>query len=53
MKNTEDIKELINVLKQEVLKDEERVSYVDITSLGLVELTRKKSEKPLCINDFR
>ena len=45
-------KELIDYLKQELMHDEIRVTYVDITSLGLVELTRMKVEKPLKLEDF-
>ena len=44
--------ELINHLKSELAKDETMVKYVDITSLGLVELTRKKISKPLQISMF-
>lgn len=52
LKDAEDIKELINHLKGELLKDEKRVTYVDMTSLGLVELTRVKGERPLTMADF-
>ena len=52
LKDAEDIKELINHLKAELLKDEKRVTYVDMTSLGLVELTRVKGERPLTMADF-
>ena len=52
LKSSEDIKELINHLKVELSKDEKRVTYVDMTSLGLVELTRVKGERPLTLSDF-
>ncbi|MCR5544320.1 MAG: ribonuclease E/G [Eubacterium sp.] len=52
MKKSESIHELIEFLKSEIDKDEIRVTYVDITALGLVELTRKKQVKPLVLKDF-
>lgn len=52
MKEPGDIKELIEHLKLELDKDEIRTTFVDITSLGLVELTRKKQEKPINYLDF-
>jgi ribonuclease G len=47
MKTAEDKKTLIDVLKKEIKKDSVETSYVDITKLGLVELTRKKNGKSL------
>ncbi len=38
---------LIAVMKQEVKKDYVSCSVVDITKLGLMEITRKKQEQPL------
>ena len=52
MKKAESIKELIDHLKRQLEKDEVRVTYVDMTPLGLVELTRKKEAKPLSVQDF-
>lgn len=47
MKNDELNFKLLNELKNLTLKDEVPVKVVDITSLGLVELTRKKIRKPI------
>ena len=52
MKDTEDIRELIGYLKSFLSFDEKRVTYVDMTPLGLVELTRVKGERPLTLADF-
>ena len=53
MKQSENVRELVEHLKREIAKDEIKVNYVDMTSLGLVELTRKKESHPLTLNDFR
>ena len=47
MASEEDKKELINALKKEIQKDSVRCTFIDITKLGLVELTRKKVRKSL------
>ena len=52
MKDTEYIRELIGYLKSFLSFDEKRVTYVDMTPLGLVELTRVKGERPLTLADF-
>ena len=52
MNESSHMHEVIEHLKKEVLKDEVRVTYVDTTTLGLVELTRKKTTRPLRISDF-
>jgi len=52
MKDTENIRELIGYLKSFLSFDEKRVTYVDMTPLGLVELTRVKGERPLTLADF-
>ncbi|SEQ42384.1 ribonuclease G [Lachnospiraceae bacterium NE2001] len=52
MKDAEDIRELIGYLKSYLSYDEKRVTYVDMTPLGLVELTRVKGERPLTLADF-
>ena len=52
MKEMNNIKELISYLEHELSKDETKVTYVDMTPLGLVELTRKKESKPLILSDF-
>ena len=38
---------LIHTLKRELLSDPVGAGVVDITALGLVEITRKKTESPL------
>ncbi|MBR6402072.1 MAG: ribonuclease E/G [Eubacterium sp.] len=48
----EDIKELLDTLKREISRDEIKVNYIDMTPLGLVELTRKKENRPLTMEDF-
>ncbi len=53
MKDADDIRELINCLKTALSQDEKRVTYIDMTPLGLVELTRVKGERPLTIEDFK
>lgn len=52
MKDADDIRELVGYLKGELSRDEKRVTYIDMTPLGLVELTRVKGEKPLTLADF-
>ena len=52
MKDADDIRELVGYLKGELSRDEKRVTYIDMTPLGLVELTRVKGEKPLTLSDF-
>lgn len=47
LKSQEEISKLIDVLKIELLKDNITCTFVDITKLGLVELTRKKTHKSL------
>lgn len=47
MKSEEQNKKLMVKLMEEVLKDSVSVQVVDMTSLGLVEITRKKVRKPL------
>ncbi len=41
-------KELLRCLNAAVQKDRLQTTVVDITPLGLVEITRKKEKKPLC-----
>ena len=38
---------LILALRKEISKDTEKTSYIDMTKLGLVELTRRKNGKSL------
>ena len=52
MKEAEYNNELIKCLKAEIENDEVSTKYVDITPLGLVELTRKKVSKPLMLQDL-
>ena len=47
MKKTENEKELMNWLKQITASDPCQVHVVDMTRLGLVEMTRKKQDAPL------
>jgi ribonuclease G len=47
MQSEEEREELIQHLKKEIRQDRVKTNYVDMTPLGLVELTRKKIEKPL------
>lgn len=47
LKKEEEQKALIHQLKQELKKDSIPASFIDITKLGLVELTRKKVYKSL------
>lgn len=47
MKDEENIEKLSNFLKQKIKKDSVQTDFVDITPLGLVELTRRKIKKPL------
>ena len=47
MKDQANEKELISFLKSELKKDRVPASYVDMTGLGLVEITRKKLRKSL------
>lgn len=47
MKRNDDIYKLRDILIRELAKDSVPAKFVDITKLGLVELTRKKIRKPL------
>jgi ribonuclease G len=47
MRDKEFEKQLLGHLRGAVKKDPTKVNVMDITSLGLVELTRKRSESPL------
>lgn len=47
MKDKNHISELLNILKTEVERDDVPTTVVDITKLGLVEITRMKVRKPL------
>ena len=47
LKTEEQKKALIHVIRQELKKDSVPASFIDITKLGLVELTRKKTYKSL------
>lgn len=47
MKHKEYMSELIHALKEELKKDSVTCSFIDVTRLGLVELTRKKTYKSL------
>lgn len=47
MQEKEHRKEMMELLREELKKDKTRTSLVDITRLGLVELTRMKKNPPL------
>ena len=47
MKSKEQQEALIQFVKQELKKDHVPASFIDITKLGLMELTRKKGYKSL------
>ena len=47
MKTTEHMDELISVLKELIKQDSVPCTFMDVTKLGLVELTRKKTYKSL------
>ena len=47
MKSKSYMEELIGVLKEQIKKDSVPCTFIDITKLGLVELTRKKTYKSL------
>ena len=47
MKNKESEKTLISHLKTCISKDPVKTIFVDLTGLGLAEMTRQKIEKPL------
>jgi len=47
MKSKEHMEELVSVLKAEIRKDSVPCTFMDVTKLGLVELTRKKTYKSL------
>ena len=52
MKEQDSLNTLVQHFKSEIAKDEVKVNYVDMTALGLVELTRKKTKRPLTLKDF-
>lgn len=47
MKSKEDRRELLNYMKDLTVSDSVKTTIVDMTPLGLVEITRKKVNKPL------
>lgn len=47
MKSVADQKSLMNYLSELTASDRQKTTIVDITPLGLVEITRKKNRKPL------
>lgn len=47
LKNAQQEQELIHVIREELQKDPVPARFIDITKLGLVELTRKKGYKSL------
>lgn len=47
MEEKEHIEELMSILEQETKKDHIPTKVIDMTPLGLVEITRKKARKPL------
>ncbi|MGN0394071.1 MAG: ribonuclease E/G [Coprococcus sp.] len=47
MRNVSDMDEIRDVLINELKKDSVPAQFVDVTKLGLVELTRKKIRKPI------
>jgi ribonuclease G len=47
MKSHSENEELIRTISSEVLADKQKCQFVDLTKLGLVELTRRKDYKPI------
>lgn len=47
MRDKEHTKMLVEALKQETAKDQVTTRFVDLTRLGLAEITRKKTSRPL------
>lgn len=47
MHNAQNEETLIDVLKQELLKDSVRADFIDFTKLGLAEIVRKKIKPPI------
>ena len=47
MESEQDQKSLLELLRQEVRRDPVQTTVVDMTKLGLVEITRKKVRKSL------
>ena len=47
MKNADDNEELIKQIKSIIKKEDNNCQFIDITKLGLIELTRKKTYKSL------
>lgn len=47
MKQPDNVEQLIHTLNLELKKDPVNANFIDITKLGIVEITRKKTRKPL------
>lgn len=47
MKQTDNTEQLVRVLSSELKQDPVNTNFIDITKLGIVEITRKKTRKPL------
>lgn len=52
MKSKEDEKQLLNGLNKQLKKDRKKAKIVDITKLGLVELTRRKTRASLATSFY-
>ena len=47
MKEKENVQKLMQLLRTELAKDKTKTALVDMTKLGLVEITRMKKSPPL------
>ena len=52
LKKKEQQQKLISVIREELQKDSVPANFIDITRLGLVELTRKKMYTNLCVKFY-
>ncbi|WP_173471841.1 ribonuclease E/G [Eubacterium ruminantium] len=52
MKNDEDLTEVIKVLKEYISRDSNKCFFVDMTGLGLAEITRQKIRIPYNLKDL-
>ena len=53
MKSNDDVKQVLNHLEEYLKKDRIKVNIIDITKLGLVELTRKKMRRRLSVDFYK
>ncbi|MBU5256751.1 Rne/Rng family ribonuclease [Tissierella praeacuta] len=53
MRDKDDVSAVLSIFKKQLQKDKIKTNIIDITKLGLVELTRKKIRRPLAADFYK